>query len=212
MAAPSYAPSDRLLRITLCNPARHELELELHFRIFDTPIARRWSDVLVFLAERNSYLYDPERFYNFPNDAKTSSAWLYGELNRLIGEINHFVPGHVDIRLSPDMDQAVMNELHERFADGLEDLVDVDAIEALKRDDTPLSSGRALIRDPASWQRFRDAVREHSGLDADAHSFRRVFESISDHPRLGEVAWQFYRALNPVGPPLEALNKAIHRW
>jgi hypothetical protein len=208
----NYAASERLLRITLCDPSRPEHELDVDFRIFDSPIARRWSDVIVFLAEGNSYLYDPERFYNFPNDTKTSQEWLYGELNRLIADINQFVPGHVDISLSPDMGQEVMNELHERFADGLEDLVDVDAIEALKRDDAPLGAARALIRNPPSWQRFVNAVREHSGLDAEAHSFRKVFASISDHPRLGEVAWQFYSALNPVGAPLEALNKAIHRW
>jgi hypothetical protein len=192
--------STRRLRLTLCDPNEPAHELDLDFRVFDTPIASRWADIVVFFSVCGAHIYDPERFYHYPNDPKETDAWLVQELKRCVDGINRFRPGHIDIEINDSMDQAKLNELHERFAHGT----------AL--DYVTYEHGQPTIRNHDAWERCRGAVRAFGALDLQPSTPRMTFvEAIARHPSFGIVFQDFTESYFPELLYLLSLNKAIHR-
>jgi hypothetical protein len=168
--------------------------------VFDTPIASRWADVVVFFSVGAAHIYDPERFYNYPNDPKATDQWLIEELKRCVDGINRYRPGHIRIDIGDTIDQITLNELHERFAHGTE------------LDYVTHANGQPAIRNPESWERCRAAVRAYSGLDLQPSTTRQTFvEVIAAHPSFGRVFQDFTESSFPEWPYLHSLNKAIHR-
>ena len=208
----TFEHSDRLLRVTLSDPQERQRELDLHFRIFDTPIARRWSEVVVFLSARSACLHHPERFYNFPGDPKASKEWIHGEIERCIEGVHRFSPGFVDVRPSLAMEQPVLNELHERFAHGVDDLVETRTVVDLSRSPRPIAAWRSRVRDPEALAEACARVRAHCGRDAEAMSFPEMLGVLDDHPAAGEVIAGFVDAFEPEGRYFQDMNIAIHRW
>jgi hypothetical protein len=188
------------MRLTLCDPNEPNRELDLDFRVFDTPIASRWADVVVFFSVGAAHIYDQERFYNYPNDPKSTDEWLVEELKRCVDGINRYRPGHIDIEIGDTIDQVTLNELHERFAHGTE-------LDFVRRDNGP-----PAIRNPEAWERCRAVVRAYSGVDLQPSTPRQTFvELIAAYPNFGLVFHDFTQSWFPEWPYLHSLNKAIHR-
>lgn len=205
-------PSERLLRLTLCDPQSRARELELDFRIFDTPIAHRWSEVVVFLSERAGHLYNPERFYHFANDPKGTDEWLHGEIERCIDGVNRHAPGFVDIRPTAALEQNVMNELHERFAHGVEDLQQGETIARLWRSEESIGALLGLAKDAEGLGEVRERFRAHTGLELEGLTFDGMLDALDDHPDAGLLIQMLTTSFEPASPYLTDMNVAIHRW
>lgn len=102
------------IEIVLCSSSSPDRELSLFFSPFDTPIARRYVDALRECAVKGFPIKDPDRFYNFPGTHK-NAAWIVGELNRCIAEINQKGKDVIPHRANVQMEQALLNLLHSYF-------------------------------------------------------------------------------------------------
>jgi len=206
-----YSFSDRWLRLTLSDPADANRELNVDFRIYDTPIAQRWSDVIVVLRESNASINDPERFYNFPNDPKVTAEWIREELQRCVDGVNRWHPGFIDIALKPELDQAQMNLLHEYFVNGVRDLQNLEGRRLLSARE-PLAVVRPLVKDLERWERFCAAFLQYTGRHAEALGFDEIIALFTGHPEFGYYVQSLGYSLEPAIPHLLRLNVAIHRW
>jgi len=102
------------IEIVLCNPQAPEQELSLFFCPLTTPIAHRYLEAMRECASKGFEIRTPDRFYNFPGTHK-NAAWIAGELNRCIGDINRHEPSAIPHRAELHMTQEFLNLLHSYF-------------------------------------------------------------------------------------------------
>jgi hypothetical protein len=202
--------SCQLLRMTLCDPNQRERELDVHFRIFDTRIARHWADLMVFLTQRHALIPDPERFYNFPNDPKASSEWIRAELRSCLQGLAPLVAASTDHELDGELTQSEMNRLHEVFVDGCRDLSS--NVEAMLRGGARFGEVKALVADRTYWESVHDIVLKHTGLDAASMTYLEIIRAMDGSPEVCRVLLNLWFVMAPASPYLERLNIAIHRW
>lgn len=86
--------------------------LTLVFRVFDTPIGRKYFRAV---QERPAaHIHEPDRLYYFPNELR-DRAWIARELNACIDAINAHSPDEIRERATADLSQPALNVLHHHF-------------------------------------------------------------------------------------------------
>lgn len=203
--------SDRWVRITLADSAARAHHVELDFRVYESPTARRWSELVAYLDARGAHIVTPERFYNFAGDPKNDPSWVRTELQACIDGVRRWEPTLADWRLDTALDQKALNDLHERFVDASDQLQNQSARDALMAGDTLGSVGRC-VKDRALWAAFLEAFESYAGRDALSLDLFGILTALDGHPQFGHLLRSMYGVFNPTHALLERMNQAIHRW
>lgn len=86
----------------------------LNFKLFDTPIAKKWLEELKEFDHQGQPFDDRERFYNFPY-SKYTKEYIVKHINKLIDILNDYSPGLITRKATADMTQDTLNYLHHIF-------------------------------------------------------------------------------------------------
>jgi hypothetical protein len=101
-----------LIELVLAKPESVDDELSLLFQLRDTAIAKKYGDALA--ASQQLSIYNPHRFYNFPNSGIDRQA-LAERINQCVAAVNGYAPGLITVRAEAQMDQDRLNRLHHYF-------------------------------------------------------------------------------------------------
>jgi hypothetical protein len=102
------------IELVLVKPKAPEEKLSLFFNLHNNLTARKYFRALQECIAENNKIYDPDRFYNFPNSPR-DRHWIAAQINRCIDVINDYSPGLIKHRAASHMNQELMNHLHHYF-------------------------------------------------------------------------------------------------
>lgn len=203
--------SDKLLELVLGSIESPDQELVLRFRLFDTPTARRWAELVAFLFHYGGAIRTYDRFYNFDDDPKADARWIRGEIEECIEGINQIYPGFIESDIPDYLSQEVMNQLHEYFVDGALNLGISKPFECA-HEGMLVGEFMAYVQDHRRWDRFVFRFTRYTLKDPRKLDLMMCVQALNDCPESGAIMKDFYLSFDPARPFLERLNEAIHRW
>jgi hypothetical protein len=147
------------IKIILTNVDRSS-SYTLNFKLFNTPIAKKWLDEIKEFDRNGQPFDDRERFYNFPY-SKYTKEYVVAYLNNLIDTINRYSPGLITEQADVNMLQDTLNYLHHIF-----------------------EVYHGLYDQQGSNKFFNNAPADVKQALADLNIWIHRFESLGDFPRL----------------------------